>query len=168
MRIIYCHHAMRDFGDPPGPNDDITLLGEKDAVLTGQILVAKKNQIKAIYTSPYLRCRKTAELVNQSINVPIIEDARLNEYTMWIEGVKQEGWVDLQKRMRASLKDIVEKYGDSKDNAVVVVTSGVNVVAFINAIYRLEPSEKAPFIWIPSCSPMVFDLDKSHFETTNE
>ena len=164
MRVIYCHHAMREFGNPPGPSDDITQLGEQDANLTGQILMAKKNQIKAIYTSPYFRCRKTAELINNHIGVEILEDARLNEYTMWIEGVEQEKWTDLQIRMREALKDIVDKYGDNKENAVVVVTSGVNVVAFINAIYKLEPSEKAPFIWIPSCSPMVFDLDKTNFE----
>ena len=164
MRVIYCHHAMREFGNPAGPNDDITKLGEQDADLAGQILIAKKNQIKAIYTSPYYRCRKTADIINKYIGVEVFEDSRLNEYTMWIDGVKQENWVDLQNRMTASLKDIVEKYGDNNDNAVVVVTSGVNVVAFINLAYRLKPSENAPFIWIPSCSPMVFDLDKSHFE----
>ena len=99
--------------------------------------------------------------MNAGRNLPIYEDARLNEYGKWNEEVKDETWEELQARIMAVIKDVVNRYED--DDQVVVVTSGVNVVGFLNVVYRLKPSEKAPFIGIPSCSPLMFDIDKTFF-----
>lgn len=160
MEIIYVHHALRQIGNPPTQDDKIQPLGIKDAKITAKILNVMrsrtKSQFKAIYTSPYFRCAKTAEIINKSLNLPIIEDDRLNEYVM-----KNETWTECQLRIRESIKDIVDTYDDN--DVVICVTSGVNITAFIGLAYKIPASENLPFPWVPSCSPIGFKIDKSCF-----
>ena len=74
MNIIYCHHAQRNRGTIPSQDDDITALGEQDAKLFAEMLKNEDDvKISKIYTSPFFRCRKTAEIINTHIGVPIIE-----------------------------------------------------------------------------------------------
>lgn len=159
MNIIYCHHALRDIKGNPTQEDDITLLGEEDAKLVAKVLElgAKKEKFKAIYTSNFFRCEKTANIINKHLNLPIIKDFRLNEFG----SIKNETWIDLQNRVREVIKEIVFKFND--DETVVCVTSGVNVVAFMSLVFGLKPDEKAPFIGVPSCSPMIFKITKDMF-----
>ena len=159
MKIIYCHHALRQIKGKPTQEDDITLLGEEDAKLVSQIfaLGSKKENFKAIYTSNFFRCEKTANIINDKLNLPIIFDSRLNEFG----SVENENWLDLQNRVREVLKEIVFKYND--DDTVICVTSGVNIVAFMSVIFGLKPDEKAPFVGVPSCSPMIFKITKDMF-----
>ena len=162
MKIIYVHHAHRQKGNPAGPNDGITKLGVKDAKIVAEIMkiesVKYKTPIKAIYSSPYYRCVKTAKLINKKLKLPLIFDERLNE-TGRDYG---ETWVQMQERMHAFLKEIVQKYDDSE--AVIVVTSGVNVVCFFDVASHLKPREDAPIIFPPSCSPLIFNISKKDFE----
>lgn len=158
MKIFFIHHALRLKGNPPGPDDKIHKLGIKDAKLTAILLKRYQNMngnLRAIFTSPYYRCKRTAELVNKYVRVPITEDERLNE--MNIAG--GENWLSLQNRMRECLIDIINTYNDN--DCVVCVTSGVNVAGFISLAYKLKPNENTPFITMPSCSPLVFELDKT-------
>jgi len=160
MKIIYVHHAMRDRENPPSQEDNITKIGEQDALINAEIFALTKGNdinIKAIYTSPFLRCKKTAEIINSKINVPIFEDERLNE----MGNIKGESWIELQYRVRESVKDIVEKYDDS--DSVICVTSGINVASFISLAYKLKPSENTPYIGIVSCSPLIFKINKESF-----
>ncbi|MBQ7466666.1 MAG: histidine phosphatase family protein [Clostridia bacterium] len=158
MRIIYVHHALRDGSGGLNQDNDITKLGEKDAKVQAEILSSlNKIRYKAIYTSPYYRCKKTALILNKKLNLPIFEDERLNEF----ERCSKETWLDVQTRITDCLHDIVNKYED--DDVVICVTSGVNVAAFINLAYKLKPSANAPFIGVSSCSPLGFTIDKSCF-----
>jgi len=160
MKIIYVHHAMRDKGCPPSQQDGITNLGRQDAKIVSEILLDAKNRgmnIKGIYSSEFYRCMETARLINEHINVEIYNEPRFNEY----RSVPNETWTALQNRIRNALHDIINKY--EKDDAVICVTSGVNVVAFTSLAYKLKPSEDAPFIGIPSCSPLVFDIAEKNF-----
>ena len=143
-------------------DNDLTEIGEKDARVQAEFFGASMKDLnyKAIYTSPYYRCKKTALILNKELNLPIFEDERLNEFEA---SLKKETWVNVQTRIASCLKDIVEKY--EEDDAVICVTSGVNVAGFINLAYKLKPSESVPFIWISSCSPLCFDIDKSCFDT---
>ena len=161
MKIIYVHHAHRKMGNPPSQDDDITELGKQDAKLAGELFALAKEKgtnIKAIYTSPFKRCLKTANIINEKIKVDILEEKRFNE----AGSVKGETWRDVQTRTREALYDIVCRF-DDKD-AVVCVTSGVNVVAFMSLVFNLEPSEDAPFIGVSSCSPMIFNITKENFK----
>lgn len=171
MRIIYVHHALRQKNNPPSQSDDIQPLGVKDAEITAELLnmMSSYSNLKAIYTSPYYRCKKTATIINKLINLPIYEDSRFNEFNNVFEAVKgqigddnKESWLDCQLRIREAIKDIVYKY-DDKDT-VICVTSGVNITAFICLAFKIKPSNDLPFPLVPSCSPIGFDIDKSCFE----
>ena len=74
---------------------------------------------------------------------------------------KGETWVELQQRVRDCIKDVVNDFND--DDAVICVTSGVNVAAFISLANKQKPSANAAVVWVPSCSPLVFNIDKSCF-----
>ena len=84
MNIIYVHHALREKGNPPTQEDGIQPLGIKDAETTAELLKGmmerSKSTFRAIYTSPYFRCSKTAEIINKHINLPIYEEPRFNEF----------------------------------------------------------------------------------------
>lgn len=155
MKIIYCHHALRKRGEVASQQDGIEDLGIEDANIVAKLLeiANKKGQLKAIYTSTYYRCTETAKIINSIINVPIVEDERLNEFDS-----KSESWIKLQTRVRQSVLDAMKNYND--DDMLVFVTSGVNVAPFISLAYGLDVSENAPFIGVPSCSPLVFDIKK--------
>ena len=173
MKIIYVHHALREVGNPPSQNDDIQPLGINDAENTAELLKImsdkSKSTFRAIYTSPFYRCVKTAEIINEHINLPIYEDARFNEFVKVFEVLqgeknitKTESWSECQQRIREAIKDIVYKYDDN--DTVICVTSGVNITAFIGLAYKIPASDDLPFPWVPSCSPIGFEIDKSCFE----
>lgn len=155
MKIIYIHHGNRNVGNPPTQQDDLTELGYRDCEIVAELLanVKIKGKIKVIYTSPYFRCKKTAELINKNLQVSILEDDRLNEFDRRIET-----WVDLQNRVNDCIDDILKKYDD--DDMIICVTSGVNISAFINKAYGLPSSNNAPFIGVPNCCPIIFDYKK--------
>jgi len=170
MRIIYVHHALRQKGNPPSQDDKIQPLGLQDAEIVAELMkmMSEYSNIKAIYTSPYFRCAKTAEIINKHINVPIYEEPRFNEFNKVfdvIEGnktiTKTESWVDCQIRIRNAIKDIVNQYDDR--DTVICVTSGVNITAFISLAFKIQPNENLPFPLVPSCSPIGFDIDKNCF-----
>ena len=75
---------------------------------------------------------------------------------------KHDTWVSLQERVRNSLFDIVSKYDDN--DVVICVTSGVNLAAFTSLAYGLKPSKEAPFMSVPSCSIIGFNLTKKNFQ----
>ncbi len=172
MKIIYVHHALREIGNPPSQDDKIQPLGIKDAETTAELLkiMSKKSKSKfeAIYTSPYYRCAKTAEIINKHIQLPIYEEPRFNEFNKVFEVIEggqcltnTETWAECQTRIREAIKEIVNKYDDN--GTVICVTSGVNISAFIGLAYKIPVNEKLPFPWVPSCSPIGFDIDKSCF-----
>ena len=160
MKLIYVHHAHRKNGKFKSQNDDITKLGKQDAKIVAELLAIIQERgttVKAIYSSPFKRCLKTANIINKKIKAKIITEDRFNE----AGSIVGESWLDVQYRMREAIYDIVCKYKD--DDCVVCVTSGVNVVAFMQLVFKGLPSQNAPFIGLPSCSPMVFDITKDNF-----
>lgn len=155
MKIVYCHHALRKRGEVASQQDGIEDLGVEDANLVAKLLekANKNKKIKAIYTSTYFRCTETARIINKIIDVPILKDERLNEFDS-----KLESWVKLQTRVKQCILDAMKNYND--DDILVFVTSGVNVAPFISLAYGLEVGENVPFIGVPSCSPLIFDINK--------
>lgn len=156
MKIIYVHHANRKKGCPPSQMDDITLLGEKDAELTSELLAQakQKENIVKIYSSTFLRCTKTAQIINEKLDLPIILDERLNEHRSF----ENESWLDTQTRLRDCIDEIINCHADNE--CVICVTSGINVAAFISKAYGFNPSDETPMIGVPSCSPLVFEYKK--------
>lgn len=168
MKIFFVHHALREKNNIQSQGDGIQKLGKKDAKTVGEIfkLGAENFNYKAIYTSPFKRCKKTAEIINKKLNVPIFEEPRFNEFGSVFETLKEdekrkETWLNCQLRIRDAIKDIVNNH-DEKDT-VICVTSGVNITAFIGLAYKIKPSESLPFPIVLSCSPICFNIDKNCF-----
>lgn len=163
MKIFYVHHALRDIANPPTQEDGLKELGIKDANIVAEIFEDGKKHInvKAIYTSSFYRCKETAKIINKYLDVPIIEDERLNECGSVYYEERKENWKECQERILESIKDIVFKY-DEKDT-VICVTSGVNLTAFICAAYKIKPSSTLTYPMVPSCSPIGFEISKDNF-----
>ncbi len=173
MKIFYIHHALRATGNPPSQDDGLQELGIADAEIVAKLFQQAKTNgltIKAIYSSNYFRCKETSKIINEYINAPIIEDARLNEYVSVRQATKYglpendpsiETWLDCQMRIINCIKDIVEKH-EEKD-VVICVTSGVNITPFISLAYQVQPSNDLPCPSVPSCSPIAFEINKSSF-----
>ena len=155
MKIVYVHHGNRKLGNPPSQEDDLTEIGYQDCELVANLLNNEKikSSAKAIFTSPFFRCKKTAEIINKFLNVPIIDDDRLNEFDS-----ESENWIDLQNRVDGCIDDILKKYDDN--DMIICVTSGVNIAPFINKAYGLKAFNDAPFLGVPNCCPIIFDYKK--------
>jgi len=81
MKIYFIRHteADDDRRDSFGGIADDPLIesGEIYAKKVGKALVNKR--INIIYSSPYIRAKKTAELINESLNIKIVEIYNLRE-----------------------------------------------------------------------------------------
>lgn len=157
MRIIYVHHAERNIGpnhhDPIlKQEEDITENGIKEAALVSEKFKGNPQNIKAIFSSTYRRCHHTAEILNQYLNVPIIEEERFNEMT------SNEKWSVFLKRNMKAIDNIVKKY--DKDDSIICITSGVNLSAFICYFYNIRPSEKTPWTQAFNMTPINFKVNK--------
>lgn len=150
MKIIYCHHAERavDSRKLRSQDDDITDNGFQEAQLVAELL--SKEKITAIYTSNFYRCKKTAQIINNQLNVPIFEEERFNE----VGSVEGEDWKDCLVRNISALNDIMSKYND--DATILCVASGVNLSAFVCWNLGMKPSRDFPFMGAQNCAPIVF------------
>ena len=155
MKIVYMHHAERNIGK--NHNDlklrqleDITERGIKEAEILAERI--KNQNITAIVTSPYLRCKHTAEIINKYHNSPIVEDERFNEMNYG------EEWNDLLKRNIEAIDNIVKSYND--DDTIICVTSGVNFSAFVCYFYNIEPTNDTPWSQAADISPIIFTSGK--------
>lgn len=158
MKVIYMHHAERDskkenIGYPElRMLEDITERGIKEAEIVADKLQGWTD-VKAIYTSPYLRCVHTSEIVNSNIDVPIIEDERLNEIQ------KGENWKVFLERNIDILSELDKQYG--KDDTIICMTSGVNLTAFICYFYNIQPTDNTIESQAFGISPINFVSNSS-------
>lgn len=150
MKIIYCHHAERavDKRKRRSQDDDITDNGFQDAQLVAELLA--KEKITAIYTSNFYRCKKTAQIINSQLNVPIIEEERFNE----VGSIEGEDWKACLSRNISALNNIMSKYND--DATILCVAGGVNLSAFVCWNLNIKPSIDFPFMGATNCAPIMF------------
>ena len=129
-------------------DDDLTDNGIKDAELVSELLADEK--ITAIYTSNFYRCKKTAQIINRSLNVPIIEEPRFNE----VGSIEGEDWKDCLERNIEALNNIASKYND--DAVILCVSSGINLSAFVCWNLEAKPHKNFPFMGATNCAPIEF------------
>ena len=154
MKIIYVHHADRKRDKSvPRQEQDITEDGIVDANLVGKKL--SRIKVKAIYTSNYLRCVHTANILNEYLNTNIIEEAFLNEMESY------ETLKELQIRTMNGLDKIISE--NDSDDVIICVTSGVNLTGFLSYFSKLEPSNSNPLVQGITCSPVLFSTDNTCF-----
>lgn len=151
MNIIYVHHAERKRIDNKwSQSDDITDNGATQADLLGQAL--QEIKIEAIYRGEYLRYIRTADIINEYINAPVIVEPRFNEKDF----VNQEDLTTFCKRNMDAIDEIVNKYRDTDAN-IICITSGVNLSAFIAHRLGTPPEEvKSCFAQAVLCSSIIF------------
>ena len=155
MQILYVHHAERDRSNKSIDRQyqDITENGIIEANLLAEKL--KQVNITAIYTSPYLRCTHTANIINKYNNAPIYKEDRFNEMK------NEETWKVFQIRHINALDEIIKKHND--DDFIICVSSGVNLSAFIYYFTKKEPSNDNPWIQALTISPVLFSTNNKVF-----
>jgi broad specificity phosphatase PhoE len=120
MKIYLVRHteADDDRRDSYGGIADDPLIesGRKYARSTGQVLSNKG--IEVIYTSPYMRARETAELINESINVHVVEIYNLRERNSYgvLSGIEKN-------RSKALFPSIQMRVQQMKENGTKPSTS---------------------------------------------
>lgn len=151
MKIIYVHHAERDYSnkDIDTQEQDIT----EDGIIEAELLAKKIHLlgVTKIYSSEYIRCVHTAEILNKNLGLDIILEKRFNEKE------KSESWEEFLDRNKAAIQDIVDN--GEKSDVVLCISSGVNLSAFVSYFYR---SDKA-FCQALAMSPVFFKTEDEFY-----
>lgn len=159
-------------GDPA-----LTPLGRKQALLTAEYI--KTQKVDLIITSPKKRTHHTANILNQSLNLPLSFDSRLEEKMNWgdKEGETFEEFlnewrkteldrqfrpshgdssINTGKRIKSVLDDLSKKY---KNKKIVVVTHGGAISDFLQNVFpeesltfSIDKSSNSKYIEISECS----------------
>jgi len=157
MKILYVHHADRDRSNKNIDRQlqDITEKGIIEANLLAEKLNELNINIKAIYTSPYLRCKHTAELIKKHNNTKIIEEPRFNEMH------NGETWTEFSLRNMKAIDDIIKI--NNNDDFIICVSSGVNLSAFVYYFNNINPNNDSPRMQAITTSPVLFTTNNQVF-----
>jgi len=163
---------------------DLSERGEKQAKVLAEEL--KNKGIKVIYTSPLLRTKRTAEIIAQTLGVPLIEDNRVIEidHGVWsgklVEEVKKEfpemfdDWIKepwkvdfpggenlraVYERVKAFIEEIKKKH---EGETVAVVSHTVPIRAMYCAALNL-PIE---YFWSFGCDNASYSIVKFEEDRT--
>ena len=144
MKIVYVHHAERDFINKEiDPQEhDIT----EDEIKEDKLLAKKVHLlgVTKIYSSSYKRCIHTAEILNKNLGLEIILEKRFNEKE------KSESWEDFINRNKDAIQNIIDN--GEKSDVVLCVSSGVNLSAFVSYFYESDSA----FCQALAMSPVLF------------
>jgi broad specificity phosphatase PhoE len=83
MNLLLARHGESEWmvrGDEAGFNSPLTDKGRQQARLLGRWLAANQEGIDAIYASPLIRARDTAEIVAAELGLPVKFDHDLREF----------------------------------------------------------------------------------------
>jgi broad specificity phosphatase PhoE len=83
MNLLLARHGESEWmvrGDEAGFNSPLTDRGRQQARLLGRWLTAKQEGTDAIYASPLVRARETAEIVAAELHLPVKLDDDLREF----------------------------------------------------------------------------------------
>ena len=155
MKILYVHHAERDrtINTKDRQLQDITEVGIKETKILGEKLKNLNLNIKAIYSSPYLRCIHTAKIINDYINVPIYEEPLFNEMK------SSETWQEFSIRNMEAIDNIINNH--QENDFIICISSGVNLSPFIYYFNNISPNNDSPKIQALTTSPVLFSTDNS-------
>lgn len=132
--FYFIRHGQTDvnkYGTVP-ENGDVPLNEEGIAQAKRAAELLRNKNIKIIISSPLIRAKQTAEIINKELNVTIIYHNGLKEANrgkllkentdlkkIWAKGAKipgAESLYELQMRVHHSIKELINKY----DNALIV------------------------------------------------
>ena len=165
-------------------NPDLSERGEKQAKILAEEL--KNRGIKVVYTSPLLRTKRTAEIIAETLGVPLIEDERVIEidHGVWsgklVDEVKKEfpemfetwirePWkVDFPdgENLRAvyeRVKTFVEEIKKKHDGETVAVVSHT---VPIRALYCAALNLPIEYFWSFGCDNASYSIIKFEEDRT--
>lgn len=157
----------------------LTETGEKQAKDLGEALIPWN--VDLIFSSPLLRTRKTAEIINKSLNKQIVLLEGLKERS-WgdLQGTNREkifenlGKMDFKKRYKfkpkggESLEEFekrlllcVEKIIENNDGKVVLLVTHAGVIRVLIPLLKKIPKEEIFDLKVENSSLTVFKLQES-------
>ena len=163
MKLLVVRHGRTDWNDlkkVQGIADiELNNEGKEQAKKTAELL--KDKNIDLIISSPLIRTRQTAEIINEERNIEILFDDRIKErdygefeglkkdifgfHDFWIYSKnlryeKAENIQDFFKRIYGFLDEIKEKYKDK--TVLIVIHGGVSVA--LDAYFNGLPQNNKP------------------------
>ncbi len=167
-KVLFIRHGQTNFnterrlqGAMPVPLND---RGRQQSHALARYL--QTQDIDAIYTSPRQRARETAQIIAETLQMPLIEDERLAEiafgkfegytfpevagrfpdaYVKWESGYRPyrvpngESRLDVQLRMQAAWDDIVSA---AEQNAVAIVGHSSAMMILLASMYAFLPDKR--------------------------
>lgn len=158
MKLCFVRHGQTD------SNKNRILHGITDVSLNEEgvrqaeaVMKVVPGDIKGIYSSPLLRCRQTAEIINKKFNFPIIYDDRLKERNFgslegrsWTEfdpdyEVKDKERQEYDYRpyggesmedVRARILDFIDFIKKKEKNSRVLVVAHGGIVRLVHKILK--------------------------------
>ena len=178
MKLLVVRHGRTDWNDlrkVQGCADiELNEMGKEQAKQTAKLL--KDKEIDLIISSPLIRTRQTAEIINEGRNIETIFDKRIierdygefegltkdifefHEFWTYSKNSKYETAENIQdffKRIYEFLDDIKEKYQDK--TVLLVIHGGVSVV--IDSYFNgLPPEDKPTSGAMKNCEVREFEL----------
>ena len=180
MKVYVIRHGLTELNKKKVVNGQIdeplAPEGIEQAKVASQLI---PETIKVIYTSPLLRARQTAEIINSKLKRPIYPQQELTEIHMgslagkaWTEmalglelkkkhrtakfDYRPEGGesaIEVKKRILSFLGKINNKYANYE---VLIMTHG----GIFRFLYLLENKKYLLDEVVEQASPKIFDLDK--------
>lgn len=165
MKIYFVRHGQTE------SNERGTVTGQNDSPLTDEGIRQAQNTLKEIiddyseiYSADLIRCKQTAEIINQKFDLQIKFDSRLRERDFGLlagkkfEDIDSTGIIkekdmnqqydyrpyggesveDVKERVFSFIKDI---QNNKKDKKILVVTSG-GIIRLLHFILKGEVHEK--------------------------
>ncbi len=179
MKIILIRHGKTEWNtlNKAAGQVDIPLneIGIEQAKETKEKL--KDTPFDIIITSPLIRAKETANIINEDRNVPIIEDERaiernlgiyegmqnsndiFNEIRYYTKNVPVENGEDCKtytKRVFEFLDDIIKKYKGKYEN--ILICSHGFFLRSANWYFNGLPDENEEVIRIKNCQVDIYDV----------
>ena len=159
--------AQRFEGLKDGP---LTEVGQAQARALAQGL-RRGYDIQAVYASPLLRARQTAEIAAETLGLPLVCDERLKEYdcglitgmslaevaqtypevargfreSVWHTPIPGEEGIELfQQRILLAVHDIVSRH--AADDTIAIVAHYVVFAAYLGGLLELDPRKRPPWV----------------------
>lgn len=180
MKIILVRHGKTEWNDlnKAAGQVDISLneIGREQAIETREKL--KDMPIDFIISSPLMRARETADIINENRNIPIVVDQRaierdlgiyegrlnsdeiFNEIRYYTKNVPVENGEDCQtytKRVFDFLDDVIKKYKGIYEN--VLICSHGFFLRSAKWYFNGVPTENEEVIRIKNCQVDVYEVN---------
>lgn len=180
MKIYVIRHGLTGLNKQKKVNGEIDEpLAPEGVQQAEEAISLLPKTIKQIYSSPMLRAKQTAEIINFKLKIPISLIEELTEVRMGLSLAgksweEMEGGLELKEKHRSvqfdyqpyggeSVEDVKKRLlsffkkinGKYKDNEVLLITHG----GIIRFFYLLDKGE-VPYETEKHISVLTFDLDK--------